>query len=398
VNRNWLRTPVVIAAVGLRRLSRDRIGLFFTFLLPLMIIALLGAAIPSGDRKIGFVDSDVSSLSVALVNDLDTATGLAIRRYDSDDELRKDVRRKHVEGGMVVPAGYESDVRAGRTVAVSLYVLPSSSSATALRTALNSAVGHQSGVVGAAQFARAAVTPPPGTPQPGFDQALAAATASAAGGPSLAVHVESATTTGYQSLTVGQYATAGELVLFIFLISLVGAGEFVDTRRLGISRRMLASPTTAPQVIMGEGLNRLLTSGLQAAVIVSATALVFGISWGSPLGIILVVTAFALVSVGAGLLMGTIARTNEQATSMGPIIGISLGMLGGCMWPLEIVPSRLRTVGHFTPHSWALDAMIRLMGEGRGYSDVLRPVAMLLAFAALLIPLAARRLNRSITT
>jgi ABC-2 type transport system permease protein len=58
----------------------------------------------------------------------------------------------------------------------------------------------------------------------------------------------------------------------------------------------------------------------------------------------------------------------------------------------------VRAVGHFTPHAWALDAIIRLMGQGQGLSEVIRPVAALLAFAAVLLPLAAWRLNRSIMT
>jgi ABC-2 type transport system permease protein len=212
----------------------------------------------------------------------------------------------------------------------------------------------------------------------------------------LTVDVQSTEARGFRSLTVAQYASAGELILFVFLIALVSAGELVDTRRLGISRRMLVSPATPRQVVVGEGLNRFLTAALQALVIAGVTALVFQLSWGNPIGVGLVISAFALVSVGAGLLMGTIARTTEQATSLGPVVGIALGMLGGCMWPLEVVPSQLRTIGHLTPHAWALDALIRLMGEGGGPADVVGPVSMLVAFAVLLVPIAAWRLKHSI--
>jgi ABC-2 type transport system permease protein len=53
---------------------------------------------------------------------------------------------------------------------------------------------------------------------------------------------------------------------------------------------------------------------------------------------------------------GTVFRTSEQATAIGPAVGTAFGMLGGCMWPLEIVPQPVRLVGHATPHAWAVDA------------------------------------------
>ena len=322
---------------------------------------------------------------------MDATPGLKVRRFDSVDAMRKSVRRDQVDAGLVIPAGYDAGLRGVAVVSVTLYIDQTAESATALRTAVNTAIGRQAGEVGAVRFTRQVVPSPPS-----FDTALQTAVSTASAVPALVVDVQSTEANGFRSLTVAEYATAGELILFVFLIALVSAGELVDTRRLGISRRMLVSPATPRQVIVGEGLNRFLTAALQALVIAGVTALVFQLSWGNPIGVGLVISVFALVSVGAGLLMGTIARTTEQATSLGPVVGIALGMLGGCMWPLEVVPSQLRTIGHFTPHAGALDGLIRLMGEGRGPADVIGPVSMLLAFAALLVPIAAWRLKHSI--
>jgi ABC-2 type transport system permease protein len=73
-----------------------------------------------------------------------------------------------------------------------------------------------------------------------------------------------------------------------------------------------------------------------------------------------------------------------------------LGMLAGCMWPLEIVPAPMAVVGHFTPHAWAVDAFVQLMGAGATLPDVLAEVGILLAFAAAILAVAVWRLRRSI--
>lgn len=78
-------------------------------------------------------------------------------------------------------------------------------------------------------------------------------------------------------------------------------------------------------------------------------------------------------------------------------MGIGFGMLGGCMWPLEIVPESMQRLGHIFPHAWAMDAWIELIGRGGGFGDILTELAVLAGFIAVLFPLGAWRLHRAIT-
>ena len=119
--------------------------------------------------------------------------------------------------------------------------------------------------------------------------------------------------------------------------------------------------------------------------------------WGNPAAAAALILVWALVSAGAGVLCGTLFRTPEQANAIGPAVGITLGMLGGCMWPLAVVGSQLRTVGHFAPQSWAVDAWTALLARHGGLGAIGRELAVLAGFAVVLLVLAAVRLRRSIT-
>lgn len=378
-----------IARVNLQRLSRDRIGLFFTFLLPIMIILLLGAAVPGGDLQLGLVQGDDGPLASSLVSSLRSTDGVALTNYDDVEALQRAVRRGRVTGGLVVPAGYDAAVRGGDQAGLSLVVDPASADAAAVRARVDAVVADQASAVLAARVAAGTL--------PGVDFVQGLALAESAGSSTGTVAVSSAGSEGFRSVTVAAYATIGELVLFIFLIGLTGAGDLVETRLLGVSRRELAAPLAPRTIVAGEGLGRFLISVAQAVVIVVFTLLLFRIEWGDLLGVTVVIAAFGLVAAAGSLLVGTVARTPEQATSIGPVVGIALGMLGGCMWPLEIVPPALQTVGHLTPHAWAIDALVSLMGEGDRAVDVLPQVAVLGVFAAVLLPLAVWRFRRSIT-
>jgi ABC-2 type transport system permease protein len=124
---------------------------------------------------------------------------------------------------------------------------------------------------------------------------------------------------------------------------------------------------------------------------------VFGVDWGDPVGALLLVVLFALVATAVGLLVGSIVSDVDQAQSVGAPVAIAMGMLGGCMWPLAIVPQPMRVLGHITPHAWAMDAWIKLVFDGDGVGAIVPQLAVLTAFAAVLGVGAARRLRAALT-
>jgi ABC-2 type transport system permease protein len=105
---------------------------------------------------------------------------------------------------------------------------------------------------------------------------------------------------------------------------------------------------------------------------------------------------FALVATGVGMLLGSVLGNAEQATSIGPPVGIALGMLGGCMWPLAIVPEPMRLAGHLFPQAWAMDAFIALIAGNAGLGGIVRELAVLAVFAAVLLTVATWRLRRTL--
>jgi ABC-2 type transport system permease protein len=385
-----VRSALTIARLSLLRLSRDRVALFFTFALPLMIITLLSAAIAGGDVVVGVARLDDGPLARELVADLEGGRSVTLRRFDSVSALERAVRLERVQGGMVVPERYDAALRAGEAVGVTLLVDPATQDSAAVRSQVAAAVAAQGAVVQAARFAATSAG------GPGFEPALEVARAQAGRGVGLEVLTTTAGDPGLSGMEARDYATVGELVLFLFLIGLTSAGDLVQARRDGTVRRMLATPTPAWAVIVGEGLGKYLILVVQATFIIVLGAGIFGVSWGDPLGVAFVVGTFALVGTSVSLLVGTLARSNEQATSIGPPVGIALAMLGGAMWPLEIVGPVMRAVGHLTPHAWALDAFVELIGNGTSAAGVLPQVGVLLLFSPALLPLAAHRLRRAI--
>jgi len=194
------------------------------------------------------------------------------------------------------------------------------------------------------------------------------------------------------------YSAPTMLVLFVFINALAGGAAMIQTRRYGIFARALAAPIRPRDLVLGETLCYLTLAVGQAVLIVVVGAVMFGVSWGNPLAAAALIGMWTLVGTGAGMVSGTLFRTPEQASAIGPAVGIAFGMLGGCMWPLEIVPRSVNMIGHATPHAWAGDAWVTLVSRGGGLVDIAGYLAILAGYAVALFAFASYRLRRSLVT
>ena len=380
-----------IARISMLRTFRDRMGLFFIVVLPMILVIVLGMTYGGmNTARIGIADEDQTALSGALGGALQTTdVQLEVRHYANVVELRDAVERGYVEIGLAIPAGYDATLRAGDQATVEIVALPQSY-ASAVRTAVDGAIARQTGLIEAARYASSTTGVP-------FDTALGVARDREAkvNGVGVSVEAVSDVTANPNGFAVG---AESQVVLFMFLTSMTGAAVLVTTRQLGIARREYSTPTSVRTIIAGEALGRFAFALFQGGFIVIATALLFGVSWVDPLASGAIVVAFALVAAGAGMLLATLVANEHQLSALGPGLGMVLGLLGGTMVPSEVFPDLMRTLSHVTPHAWAMDAFHHLLLEGGGLTDVLPQVAVLLGFAAVLLSLAVVRFRGAIAS
>jgi len=314
---------LAIAQVNLVRLLRDRTGLFFIFLLPIVLIVVLGTIY--GGRvapRLGIVSVDSGALGAQLVDAI--ATGkmkLEIRSFATRAELLDAVEAGTVELGLVIPAGYDTTLRSGGTAKIAIMSQPARQ--MALEQGVAAAVGAQSARVRAAQLTASATGA-------GFDEALATAERVAPALPGVDVTAEDVGKRLFPA-GIGMFSLGAQsqLVLFMFLTSMTAATQLILTRQLGVSTRMLASPTSVSTILAGEALGRFGVAMVQGVFIVLLSALVFGVDWGDPLAAGVLVVAFALVGTGAAMVVGAFSNNVDQAGTAGVFLGMLLGALGG---------------------------------------------------------------------
>ncbi len=383
-----MRKIVVIGWTNVRRVLRDRTATFFMFVFPFLIILTIGAVFGSSSTPVlGVTSGGSGPLGRDLVSRLDRTGGLDIQPFTDRGALSDAVARGEVEAGLVVPAGYTAMVEAGGTVDLPYIARPTGAGSDA-RVVVAAVVDAQAIELRAALFAVSeGVTS-------SFEDATNRARVLRSVIPAVTVAESSA---GGQELRQFDYSAAQEVILFVFVISLAASSMLIETRRLGMSRRMLASPTSAAVVIAGEGLGRFAIALLEGLLIVVVSGLLFGVDWGDPVATGAVLVLFSLVGTGAAMLVGSVMENENQASSLGVFFSLVLAALGGCMVPLEIFPDGMRIAAHVTPHAWAVDAFAEILGKGAGVAQVAPDLGALALYAAVLLGLATVLFRRRLT-
>ena len=380
-----------IGWVNVRRMVRERSNIFFIFVMPVALVLLIGVQFGSGFAPVvGVYQTEEDGLSDEIVATLRTSGSIDVTVFEAREELVTAVERGTAQAGVLLSAGIAADAAAGEVVEIGLISRPDGAGSQ-LQSAIGAAIAEVMTPVGAARFAAAETGAE-------FDRALEVSNRIADQVVPIEVEVSSVGQAIFPA-TLGQFdlGASSQLVLFVFLTALAGSSALILTRQLGISRRMLSTPTPVRSIVLGESLGRFGVALIQGVYIMVLTLIIFGVNWGDPLGAALILIALSAVGAGAGMLMGATFSNDQQASGVAVVLALGLAALGGAMFPIDLFSPTMKTIAHVTPHAWALDGYAELVRRGGTTIDILPELGVLVLYAVVLLGLASWRLRVVLT-
>jgi len=190
-----------------------------------------------------------------------------------------------------------------------------------------------------------------------------------------------------------EQAIPGILVMFTLLVLLTSGSSMLVIERLqGLLRRLASAPMTRTEVVAGKWGGRMVLAALQIGSAVLVGTLVFKMRWGPDVAMIIVVlAAWAAFCASAGLLLGSLAKTEGQASGLGVLFANLLAALGGCWWPIEVTPGWMQGLQKLMPTGWTMDALHKLISFEAGAAAAIPNVAALLIGTLVVTALAINR-------
>lgn len=389
-------------AATFRILINDRTTLFFTVILPIGIITIIGTSYGGvGQVKVALLGDVDSALAQELAADLASGEGIEVLTGLDEDEARKDLRRFDLRLAVVIPDGADAAVADGSPLQLGYLLNEADADAFAIVGVVRAGLDRLT-MPTAAAVTLVDATADDDAP---LSQADALAVIERLGDGSVGLDglardnaIERTTVgdSGFADASPFALTAAQNVVLFTFITSLTTATVMVRSRARGIIGRALASPAGAPAIAVGLTASWFLLALAQSALILVVGALAFGVDWGDPLAAALLVVLFAAAGAGAGLLAGAVFGNEERLGAAAAPIGLVLGALGGCMVPAEFFPDSIRTVAKAVPHFWALEGWQTVLFDGGSVADIAGPLGVLALFAAAFVGLGSVLLRRSL--
>jgi ABC transporter DrrB family efflux protein len=388
-----------LAIKDLYQIVRDWKAALFLLAMPIAFTLLFGFVFSAGEEDprlpVGVLDHDARGVLGDHLVALMAASDLIRPVVDPDwDEaaLARRVAEEELAAALIIPEGYSAALREERDPAVRVIADLGSSAGDNAKNAVQAVHLRLLTAVEAAHLAvDALVEADPAQFDTAADReaAFAAALDDALAGwsdPPFRVSVRtSGAAVSSEEETAGEdnaftHSSAGMMAQFA-IAGLIGAAEVVVAERKSHTlRRMLTTAITKAQIIAGHFLAIYVMVFAQLLLL-----MIFGQILGvdylhAPLASLLVVSTFAFFAAGLGMLIGALAKNEEQVIIFSMIPMFVLSGLGGAWMPLEFTPETFQTIAHFTPVTWAIQALKDITVRGLGLSAVLLPAVILLGF------------------
>ena len=370
-----------IAVKDLKLRVRDRSAIILGIIAPLVLAFVFdlvfgGAFTQELDLQYGLVDLDGSEISQGLGDVLDEVEAegiLTVETFDSADSAESAADEGEIDAFILIEEGFGQRVMANSDASIS--VIGSVDAPTSTQIAQSIAQQYATGIEATQLAIAAAAAASNTTVSPEFFASLTTDPTTAAFSYRL-VDVTAAT----RQLDGTTYFAAGMAVFFLFFTVQFGVLGLLEEEREGTLQRLQAAPIGRTSIVLGKALLAIVLGLISMTVLVVATQLLIGATWGHPLGVALLVIAGVLAAVGIMGLVAGIARTPEGAGNLGAIIAVILGMLGGVFFQLGSGDNFLSRLTLITPHAWFMDGLANL-ADGAPWTAALPAVGAIMVFA-----------------
>ncbi len=187
----------------------------------------------------------------------------------------------------------------------------------------------------------------------------------------------------------------------IFFIILPLSINMVNEKNQGTFVRLRTHPVSYGTVLGGKAIVFLSVSLIQFALMLLVGIYLFPflglpkLDVSGRLPLLFVVAFFAgLAAVGLGLLLGTIAKSQEQSAPFGATFVVILAAIGGVWVPVFAMPKFMQALSKMSPMNWGLEAFYDVFLRNVGLSELVPEISLLLLFFVVTTVIAIVYYNR----
>jgi len=368
--REWRFWPMVWKEFI--QMRRDRLTLAMMTGLPAIQLLLFGYAVQTEVRHIPTVvlDESQTAESRALTQTvINTGNFDYLGDVESYGEIRRLIERNEAQAALVIPPDYQRRIKRGEQARAQMIVDaadPQSSSAALSAAQLAAAVRSETILAGGAAFT-----------------------------PAVDLRVRPLYNPEQRSAVFIVPGIVG--VLLTITMTLITSTAIVRERERGTLEQLIVTPIDKTSLMLGKLVPFILVGYVQMTVVLSLGWLIFDIPVLGSLPLLYALTFFFITaSLGVGLLISTLVKSQTQAMQLSFFFMLPNILLSGYIFPRMAMPEPAQWIGLVLPLTYFLDVLRGVLLKGVGLDVVWRETAVLAAFSLGLLAVSVRKFSKTL--
>ena len=367
-----------------RQVLRDPRMRGLLFIPPLMQLLIFGYAanLDVNNARIAWMDEDHSPNSRELLSQfLGSGRFLITATPSSEAEMQDAMDRGRVDGVIRVLPGFARDIERGRSTGVQVLLDGSNSNSASIVSAYaaQTIARYAAEVMEDRQrqkLVASGVPTHPAIPQ-----------------------VTTETRVWFNpDLKSRNYFIPGVIVNIIMLTTLsLTTMAIVREKELGTMEQLMVTPIRPAELILGKTLPFVLIGLWDMLLVLAASLVIFHIPFeGSFWLLTLASLLFILTTLGAGLFISTISRTQQQANMATFLLFQPFMMLSGFTFPIRSMPAAVQWFTYFNPMRYFLEVVRGIFLKGSGFDTLWPNLAALAVFGVAILWLSVQRFHKTL--
>jgi ABC-2 type transport system permease protein len=379
---------LTIAYKDLKEFQRNRIGLVFSILFPILLIAMFGYMFPSStnavhDVPVGIINLDNGASGKQVFDTIHQAlsdsTAFKLVDVATVDDAKNMMLTGTIKGALVIPENLTESLGSYNQAKIVILNDPTNTAlSAAIIQGFNALIDAISRGIASSLITEG---------MPGADPQF----------------ILQPVRTDVQSIVSGggtyfDFVAPGFIGLGVMMSGLTALGvALAREREIGTLDGLLMAPISRVSIILGKTLAQTLRNLIQGSLIIILAIFVFGVHVrGNPLLIAAILILGTLSFLGIGIVATSIAKEQESAQFILGFLQFPMLFLSGVLFPVEQMPLPLQYVSKILPLTYAVDALRKVMVLGVEPSGVVLELLLLVIISVATIAVGVPLFDRAV--
>lgn len=372
-DRNGFKGLWAVLVKEFVHVRRQPTTLFFMFVVPLIQTILFGYAIETTIENIPMVvlDFDGRKQSQLLIESFSNTRRFdLVERIHDQESFDNAIRSGRAQVGVVIPPNFSEQLMLGEQAHVQVLIDGSDSQVASTAQSTARLLGQSLSI----QMARSKA-----------ESLQLAPARNSQGDAVLALDVRTRLLCN-PDLESSHFFVPGLIGIILQLVTLfLTSFAVVRERELGTLEQLFVTPVSRAGLMLGKLIPYAVVGMVEVVLLLFAMIYIFGVPVAGSLGLLFVLSLlFTVCSLGLGLLISTVARTQLEAFQLAFVVMLPSILLSGFMFPRAEMPLPIYWISFAFPATYFIEILRGIILRGAGVNDLM-PAIIGLAVCCLIV-------------